>query len=116
MHEHNGTNPPRSQAANSTKRRRPRTAKIINFKRARAKHARAVDARFETRAHEARLKRVRDRVARVRQFVELLDQYAATGGQDGLDWVELIDLPALEDALRKSEARMEFIRSRMGGR
>jgi hypothetical protein len=48
--------------------------------------------------------------------VELLDQYAATGGQDGLDWVELIDLPALEDALRKSEARMEFIRSRMGGR
>jgi hypothetical protein len=64
---------------------------------------------------EARLKRVRDRVARVRQFVELLDQYAATGGENGLDWVELIDLPGLEAEIRKSEARMEFIRLRMSG-
>jgi hypothetical protein len=108
---------PRSQATNSTKRRRrPRTAKIINFKRARAKHARAVDARAIARMDEARLKRVRDRVARVRQYVELLDQYAATGGENGLDWVELIDLPGLEAEIRKSEARLEYIRLRMSGK
>jgi hypothetical protein len=65
---------------------------------------------------EANPKRVRDRVARVRQFVEALDQRAATGGQDGIDWVEFIELPGLEDALRKSEARMEYIRLMMGGR
>jgi hypothetical protein len=65
---------------------------------------------------EARLKRVRDRVARVRRFVELLDQYAATGGEDGLDWVECIELPGLEDALRKSEAMQEYIRLRMSGK
>jgi hypothetical protein len=112
----NRTNPPISQVANSTKRRRPRTAKIINFKRARAKHARAVDARFTARAHEARLKRVRDRVAHIRRYVELLDQRAATGGEDGLDWVEFIELPGLEDALRKSDARMEWIRLMVSGR
>jgi hypothetical protein len=65
---------------------------------------------------EARLKRVRDRVARVRQFVELLDQYAATGGENGIDWVEFIDLPGLEDEIRKSEARLEYIRLRMSGK
>jgi hypothetical protein len=116
MHEHDGTNKPASQPTNSAKRRRPRTAKIINFKRARAKHSRAIDARAIARMDEARFKRVRDRVARVRQYVELLDQYAATGGENGLDWVEMIDLPGLEDEIRKSEARMEYIRSRMGGK
>jgi hypothetical protein len=65
---------------------------------------------------EANLRRVRDRVARIRRYVELLDQRAATGGQDGIDWVELIELPGLEDALRNSEARMEYIQRMMGGR
>jgi hypothetical protein len=65
---------------------------------------------------EARLKRVRDRVARVRQYVELLDQYVATGGENGLDWVECIDLPGLEAEIRKSEARLEYIRLRMSGK
>jgi hypothetical protein len=63
---------------------------------------------------EARLKRVRDRVARVRQYVELLDQYASTGGENGLDWVEMIDLPGLEAEIRASAARMERIRRMMG--
>jgi hypothetical protein len=86
----------------------PRTAKIINFKRARAKHSSAVDARAIARMDEAKLKRVRDRVAHIRRYVELLDQRAATGGQDELDWIDVIELPGLEKALRAYEAMMEF--------
>jgi hypothetical protein len=91
------------------------TATIINFDQARAKHSRAADARAAARAAVALRKSVRERVAHIRRYVELLDHQAATDGRDGLEWIDLIELPGLEDALRASEARLEFIRLRMSG-